>query len=203
MEKIFLTKTTYDFLKEHGFNEITTALRDKGALFDREASLWYITEAQNINDFKYFILEEPPKPSPTEPVQEEAQEPAQEISTPKVRKKEENIQVVGVRFKKTEHEKLKEKAKNLNITISDLIRQALTKKDFKPKKKTDPTPILEIVKHCNRVSSNINQIAKALHIANLKGEEISKLDLLNELLEIESSINDYKKEAFKALKKGL
>jgi len=89
---------------------------------------------------------------------------------------------VTVRFTDDEYNRLKEKATQFDMTLSDFIRtKLLTKREKVRPSKCDKSLLYEI----NRIGNNLNQIAKHCNIT----KSIDKL-VLQSLVEIEKKLNE-------------
>ena len=85
------------------------------------------------------------------------------------------------------------KAKASNLNNSEYIRQSITNSDIKANFNDS---YLDVVNEIKKVGNNINQISKALNIANLS-KHLSDYDyenLLNELVIIGYQINQLKEK---------
>jgi hypothetical protein len=91
---------------------------------------------------------------------------------------------------------LSSKANQANLTKSDYIRSLIidSKIDCKKSKKDDYFSSLII--HFSKIGNNLNQLTRALNIANKK-DELNNYDfelLLDELAMINNQLNEIKKE---------
>ncbi len=82
---------------------------------------------------------------------------------------------------------LTEKAKQTNLTKSELLRQSISSVTIKESSKDYP----KILGNFNRIGNNINQIAHQLNSANLSNNlgEFDFNNLLNKLVIIEANLN--------------
>jgi len=101
--------------------------------------------------------------------------------------------MLRIRLTDDEYNLLKEKADKVGKTMSEFVRDYITKGKVNSKCKDLPSLIL----HLSRTGNNINQISKNLNIAEKKGS-LSGVDydlLLDELMQINNNLkallNDY------------
>lgn len=88
---------------------------------------------------------------------------------------------VTIRFTEDEYKLLKQKADDLDITLSNYIRKKALGNREKVTTKCDK----ELLYHINRISNNLNQVAKRCNI----NKTIDKLTLQS-LAAIEKQLND-------------
>ena len=101
--------------------------------------------------------------------------------------------MLRIRLTNDEYNLLKEKADKAGKTMSELVRDYITKGKVNSKCKDLPSLIL----HISKIGNNINQIAKNLNIAKKEGY-LAEQDydlLLDELMQInlnlKAILNDY------------
>jgi len=97
--------------------------------------------------------------------------------------KDPKTRMLRIRLSDTEYDLLKEKSEKTNKTMSDFIRDFITKGKVTKCRKEN---LSSLILHLSLIGNNINQIAKNLNIANKQGN-LSEQDydlLLDELMQI-------------------
>lgn len=111
--------------------------------------------------------------------------------------KDKRTKRIALRVSENEFSALEKKAKKLGVSVSDYIRRSLDnvkeseretprvrKKRVAPERDVNPDLLYAI----HRIGSNMNQIAKALNVANLHDDEVSAKELLLLLFSIEAQL---------------
>ena len=106
------------------------------------------------------------------------------------------LKQVKVNFYEEQHNFLKAKAKENNMTIAQFIRQQLNinlddkdvKNRYKNKEEKELTKKDEmLIYQVSKIGNNLNQIAKVL---NTKKDDINTLDILQSLVKIEADLKE-------------
>lgn len=91
---------------------------------------------------------------------------------------------ITIRLTEDEYEKIKRKAEKINVSVSEYVRNFLSKKEVKI---VDKTSLRELIYQLQRIGVNINQMVKKV---NLNHSDIELKKEIEELEEIYKKLKE-------------
>ncbi len=92
--------------------------------------------------------------------------------------------IVAIRFKAEDHRRLKRRAHERGITLSDFVRAAAL--GVGPRHRRHDLVARTVINQLSRVGNNLNQHSRVLHVMNLRGQLPRAEALFQRLDEVEA-----------------